>query len=65
MKKMIILFAIIAIFSGCTAVRPYKVTFTNGDVEFYELDYKPKKGAKSIEYQGETILGVESIESVK
>jgi uncharacterized protein YceK len=65
MKKMIILFAIIAICSGCTAIRPYKITFTNGYVEFYELDYKPKKGAKSIEYRGETIFGVESIEIVK
>ena len=65
MKRMIIVFAIIAICSGCTAIRPYKITFTNGNVEFYELDYKPKKGAKSIEFQGETILGVESIEIVK
>lgn len=62
---MIIILAILAIATGCAATRPYKVTFTNGDVEFYELNYKPKKGAKSIEYQGETILGIETIESVK
>jgi hypothetical protein len=41
------------------------VTFTNGDVEFYELNYKPKKGAKTIEFEGQTIMGVESIEIVK
>lgn len=62
---MIIILAILAIATGCAATRPYKVTFSNGDVEFYELNYKPKKGAKSIEYQGETILGIETIESVK
>ena len=62
---MIIILAILAIATGCAATRPYKVTFTNGDVEFYELNYKPKKGAKTIEFEGQTIMGVESIEIVK
>ena len=62
---MIIILAILTIATGCAATRPYKVTFTNGDIEFYELNYKPKPGAKTIEYEGQTIMGVESIEIIK
>lgn len=40
----------------------YKIEFSNGDVEYYELNYKPKKDSKSIEYNGETILGIDKIE---
>lgn len=49
---------------GCTATRTYKVTFGNGDIDYYNLDYKPKKDAKSIQYEGETILGVEKLEAI-
>jgi hypothetical protein len=43
----------------------YKVTFKNGDYEYYDLTYKPKKDAKAIEYDGETLLGIDKIERVK
>ena len=51
----------------CCAPRRYvyKVTFTNGSYDYYDLNYKPKKGAKSIEYNGETIIGVDSLEIVR
>lgn len=42
----------------------YKIEFSNGDVEYYELNYKPKENSKSIEYNGETILGVSKIEKI-
>lgn len=66
MKKLVIfLFSLIFLFS-CTPInRVYKVKFTDGSVEYYHLDYKVKKDAKSIEYEGETILGIESIEEIK
>lgn len=51
---------------GCTTAScVYKVKFESGDVEYYELNYKPKKNATSIEYNGETILGVKSLERIK
>lgn len=40
----------------------YKIEFSNGDIEYYELNYKPKNNSKSIEYNGEIILGVSKIE---
>lgn len=43
----------------------YKVVFSNGDYEYYELNYKPKADSKAIEVDGETLLGVERIERVK
>lgn len=63
MKKLLIISTMMVI--GCTpAKHVYKVTFNNGDVEYYELNYKPKKGATAIDYNGETILGVEAIERI-
>jgi len=52
---------------GCTATKhySYKVTFNDGSVEYYELTYKVKKDSKVIEYDGETILGVDSVELIK
>jgi len=51
---------------GCAAAHySCKVTFTDGSTEYYYLDYRPKHNAKSIEYEGSTILGVESIEIIK
>ena len=46
-------------------MRVYRVTFTDGTYDYYELNYRPANGATSIEYQGETILGVEKIEPLK
>lgn len=40
----------------------YKIEFSNGDIEYFELNYKPKKDSKSIEYNGEIILGIDKIE---
>lgn len=52
--------------AACTPTkRAYKVTFKNGAVEYYELDYKLKQGATSIEYNGETIIGVADFELIK
>lgn len=51
--------------AGCHPQRyVYRITFNNGDVEYYELNYKPKPGAKAIDYNNETILGVEKIEKI-
>jgi hypothetical protein len=52
---------------GCTTTKyyPYKVTFNDGSVEYYELTYKVRKDSKAIEYNGETILGVDSVELIK
>ena len=69
MRICVILLAILFFFafiSGCTAKRCIvKVNFTNGTYDYYDLNYKPKKDAKSIEYDGQTIIGIESIEYVK
>lgn len=60
-----------AIATICTAVllsacspRIYRVTFTDGSYDYYELRYKPQPGATSIEVDGETILGVQKIEKL-
>lgn len=51
---------------GCTEKRYiFKVTFADGSYDYFELPYKPKQGAKSIDYHGETILGVDSIIPIK
>lgn len=51
---------------GCAHKRyVYKVTFKNGTYDYFDLNYKPKKGATSIEYNGETIIGVDSLEMIK
>jgi len=65
MKKILII-AAAAVLCGCaTQKRVYKVTFAGGEYEYFELDYKPKAGATSIVYEGDTILGVKTIEQVK
>ena len=51
--------------TACRPMRVYRVTFTDGTYDYYELNYRPDNGATSIEYQGETILGVEKIEPLK
>lgn len=67
-RNCLILIGILCYFcwlAGCSPSKlVYKVTFGNGDVEYYELDYKPKKDAASVEYEGETILGVDKIERI-
>lgn len=51
---------------GCAPRKyAYKVTFADGTVEYYELDYKPKSDAKAINYDDHTIIGVEQIEKLK
>lgn len=61
-----IVFLMIGI-DGCTISRKYtyKITFENGNYDYYELTYKVKKGSKAIEYDGETIMGVKEFELVK
>ena len=51
--------------TACRPMRVYRVTFSDGTYDYYELNYRPANGATSIEYQGETILGVEKIEQLK
>ncbi len=65
MRKAILLAAVLALTACAPQKHAYKVTFTNGDYEIYELNYKPKAGAKTVEVDGETILGVENIEKIK
>ena len=51
---------------GCTPkLYQYKVTFENGNYDYYELTYKLKNGSKVIEYDGETIMGVKDFELIK
>lgn len=51
--------------AGCAPRKyAYKVFFKDGSVEYYELNYKPKPDAKAIEYDDETILGIDKIEKV-
>lgn len=65
MKKIMVAVAVILV-AGCKPIeRTYKVTYKDGNYEYYNLNYRPKSNAKSIEYEGQTILGVESIEYVK
>lgn len=62
---LIVILCIFCWLAGCAPQKHmYKVTYTDGDTEYFELDYKPDKDAKSIDYQGETILGVEKIERI-
>ena len=51
--------------TACRPMRVYRVTFSDGTYDYYELNYRPANGATSIEYQGETIFGVEKIEQLK
>lgn len=61
----LLLIAIAAIIAtACRPMRVYRVTFSDGTYDYYELNYRPANGATSIEYQGETILGVEKIEKL-
>ena len=66
MKKIITLVLLTsALLSGCAPkIYPYKVTFVNGDVEYFELKYKPKPDCTFIEYEGDTIMGVKSVERI-
>lgn len=58
--------ALLLVIIGCTARKyTYKVVFENGDYEYYELNYKPRPDCKAIEYDGETIMGVERVERVE
>ena len=66
MKKIILLAFIAVSLSGCAMKKHiYKVTFGDGTYDYYELRYKPKPNAKSIEYEGETILGIVKLEELK
>lgn len=65
MRKMILAILAFALVGCVPSKRVYRVEFKDGSYEYYELDYRPKDGAKSIEYDGQTILGVEKIEQYK
>lgn len=63
--KVLALVLFCLLLAGCQSQKHvYRIIFKNGDVEYYELDYKPKAGATAIEYEDETILGVEKIEKI-
>lgn len=62
---MAVVIILAVLLSGCSATRPYKVTFANGDVEYYNLDYKPKETHKYIQTKDGTYIGVTKIEKVK
>lgn len=65
MTTFLLLLSALTIIQCSSTSRVYKVKFTDGSVEYYHLDYKVKKDAKSIEYEGETILGIEAIEEIR
>lgn len=51
---------------GCVpSKRVYRVEFADGSYDYFELNYKPKSGATSIDYEGRTFLGVTKIEQIK
>lgn len=50
---------------GCSSTYACKVTFANGESEFYNLEYRPKPTDKYIKVEGETIIGVKNIERVQ
>ena len=64
MKIIMLLLALALVLQGCKTTRYYRVTFQNGETEYFTLPYKVKKGAKSIEFEGQTILGIDSIEEM-
>lgn len=66
MKKVVTMLILgAALLSSCAPQkRIYKVTFGDGTYDYFELHYKPAPDAKAIEYDGETILGVEKIEKI-
>lgn len=52
MTIFLLLLSVLTIIQCSPTSRVYKVKFTDGSVEYYHLDYKVKKDAKSIEYNG-------------
>jgi major membrane immunogen (membrane-anchored lipoprotein) len=64
-KTLCLLACALCVATACRPMRVYRVTFSDGTYDYYELDYRPANGATSIEYQGETIIGVEKIEPLK
>lgn len=66
MKKVVTILVFGAVFLASCAPqkRVYRVTFGDGTYDYFELNYKPAPDSKAIEYDGQTILGVEKIEKV-
>ena len=64
MKRLLIITAMLLLVGCAPTAHTYKVTFTTGDVEYFELYYKPKPDAKTIEYDDEVFMGVEKIERI-
>lgn len=64
MKKLIIAAGCLLLVACHSQKYVYRITFKNGDVEYFELNYKPKAGDKTIDYNNETIIGVEKIEKI-
>lgn len=63
---ILIIAFVVGLICSCTVQqRAYKITFQDGSVEYYNLEYKPKKDAKTIEFEGKTIFGVQDIELIK
>lgn len=60
--NLIIVFMALAILWSCTCTRPYKVTFRDGSVEYYNLNYKPSQYDKYIQTSDGTYIGVIKIE---
>ena len=60
------LFLLCSVLAGCAPRKYiYRVTFSDGNYDYYDLNYKPKADSKAIEYDGETILGVQKLERVE
>ena len=64
MRKAVVITAIVALVGCAPTAHTYKVTFTNGNVEYFNLYYKPAPDAKTIEYDDEVFMGVEKIERI-
>ena len=64
MRKFMLLLALAMLLQGCKATHYYRVTFQNGETDYFTLPYRVKKNAKTIEVDGEIILGIETIEEM-
>jgi len=65
MIRLVVCLFVVCCLVGCMPTKhAYKITFNNGCVEYFELDYKPKPTDTTIEYQNDIIIGVKKIERI-
>ena len=64
-RILLMFLAVFCLLTGCfSSLAPYKVTFGNGRIEYFNLNYKPKANANYIIYQDDTIFNVSGIKKL-